>query len=252
MRLVNKNDPRYYQQYKMQMQLIQKNAYAKELQNRWLMETLIHSIPKYTFIHPTKVAGSAFIKYVEEHYPYHFEYKGHHVKVSQVQNPIIFIRDPYDRFISMYKYWKYGSSDYKDHQHKRDHLEKVSKYSIKDFIQFVKNRDPILVTPFTSFTHILPQSWWIQDSDYSKTLVIYYDREKMEEKVFALLNFLEKKDILLNKKIPFTKINVSDGNSTEKIVLDMEDQEEIFKIYKDDFELIRKVKEEYHLFQSVF
>ena len=32
----------------------------------------------------------------------------------------------------------------------------------------------------------------------------------------------------------------------------MEDQEEIFKIYKDDFELIRKVKEEYHLFQSVF
>ena len=64
----------------------------------------------------------------------------------------------------------------------------------------------------------------------------------MEEKVFNLLNYLEQLKILKNKKAAFQKINVSNSNNNEKIILDEEDKKEINQIYKADFDLINKIK----------
>jgi hypothetical protein len=243
------NDPRYY---------LLKKQYDAQLRNKKIMNQMIlHEMiqqqtkNKFLFIHPTKVGGSAFIKYTEKYYPNYFEYKGHDFKTSNSENPILFIRDPYDRFCSMYKYWKYGSIDYEPHQHSEIHIEKVKKYNIKDFIQFVKEKNSILITSFTSFTHIRPQKWWINENDYKKCIIILYDKNKMEEKIFDLLNDLENKRILKNNKFPLTRVNVSNHNQ-EKIILDENDQKEIYNIYKDDFELIQKIKNEPQLFKKVF
>jgi hypothetical protein len=138
----------------------------------------------------------------------------------------------------MYKYWKYGSFDYNEHKHSETHLINMQKYNIKDFIIFVKNKDLILITPFTSHTHIRPQSWWINEEDYKKCIIIYYDKNEMEKKIFELFDYLEQLKICKNLKIPFQKINVSNVNNNEKIILDEEDKKEIYEIYKSDFDLI--------------
>ncbi len=241
------NDPRYYLQNKSQSILLRNKMIQQNIIKKYIEEQ-----NKYVFIHPTKVAGSAFITYVQKYYPNVFEYRGHHTKVAQVNNPIIFIRNPYDRFISMYKYWKYGSIDYNDHQHSINHLKNVEKYSIKDFINFVKNKNSILITPFTSFMHILPQSWWIEEADYNKCIIVMYDKNKMEEKVFQLLDYLESIKKLENKKYEFSKINVSNQHIKEIILLDNQDMEEINILYKNDFDLIDKIINESHLFKKIF
>lgn len=243
------NDPRYYQQKKAQEVILRNRA----IMNKMIFEEIKNQNKnnKFLFIHPTKVGGSAFITYVQKYYPNHFEYKGHDFKSSDTPNPILFIRDPYDRFLSMYKYWKYGSIDYKDHKHSNNHIEKVQNYGIKDFIQFVKKKDLILVTPFTSFTHIRPQIWWINENDYKKCIIVYYDKNEMEKKVFALLDYFENQKILKNGKYEFMKVNVSDSNQ-EKNILDEEDQKEIYNIYRNDFEFIEKIKNESHLFKKTF
>lgn len=240
------NDPRYYLQNKSQSTMLRNKVIQQNMIKKY-----IETQNKHVFIHPTKVAGSAFIKYVQKYYPQHFEYNGHNIKVSQVNNPIIFIRNPYDRFISMYKYWKYGSYDYNEHQHSIYHLQNVEKYNIKDFIQFVKKKDPILITPFTSFIHILAQSWWIEELDYHKCIVVMYDKNEMEDKVFQLLDYLESKKILENKKYEFPKINISNHSIKENILLDNQDINEINLLYKNDFELIKKIENSPEYFKKV-
>ncbi len=74
----------------------------------------------------------------------------------------------------------------------------------------------------------------------------------MEEKVFYLLNYLEQLKILMNKRVPFQKINVSNSNNNEKIILDEEDKKAIEQIYKADFELINKIKMYPQMFKKVF
>jgi hypothetical protein len=241
------NDPRYYLQNKEK----EKRMLQKELFNK-MVQQQINTLKKYVIIHPTKVAGSSFIKYVQSHYPSYFMYNGHEFKAVQSTNPIVFIRDPYDRFISMYKYWKYGSLDYNEHKHSETHLINTQKYNIKDFIILVKKKDPILITPFTSYIHIRPQSWWIEEKDYAKSIIVYYDKNEMEKKIFELFDYLEQLKICKNLKIPFQKINVSNTNNNEKIILDEEDKKEIYEIYKSDFDLIKKVKENKNLFKKVF
>ncbi len=241
------NDPRYYLQNKEK----EKRILQQQLIYKMIQQQNDNQI-KYVIIHPTKVAGSAFIKYVEVHYPNNFRYNGHEFKASQTMNPIVFLRDPYDRFISMYKYWKYGSLDYNEHKHSETHLINTQKYNIKDFIQLVKKKDPILITSFTSYTHIREQSWWIEEKDYHKSIIIYYDKNEMEKKVFQLFDYLEQLNICKNLKIPFQKINVSNLNHQEKIVLDDYDKKEIYEMYKSDFDLISKVKEMPYLFKKIF
>ena len=241
------NDPRYYVQNKLQNALLRNKIVQKNMIQKYIEEQ-----NKYVFIHPTKVGGSAFIKYIQKYYINHFEYRGHHTKAQQVNHPILFIRDPYERFISMYKYWKYGSIDYIEHQHSITHLQNVEKYNIKDFITFVKRKDSILITPFTSFMHILPQSWWIEETDYHKCIVVMYDKNKMEEKVFQLLDYLESKKVLVNNKYEFLKINVSNHQNNENIILDSEDMKEINILYQNDFKLIETIENNPHFFFKKF
>ncbi len=241
------NDPRYY----LQKKEVEKLILQKQLINKMAQQQM-NILKKYVIIHPTKVAGSAFIKYVEAHYPSYFTYNGHEFKAIQAINPIVFLRDPYDRFISMYKYWKYGSFDYNDHKNSESHLINTQKFNIKDFILLVKKKDPILITPFTSYTHIRPQSWWINEEDYKKCIIIYYDKNEMEKKIFQLFDYLEQLKVCKNMKIPFQKINVSYTNNNEKIILDESDKMEINQIYKADFDLISKIKMYPQMFKKVF
>ena len=197
----------------------------------------------YTFIHPTKTGGCTFEKYIGKHYNKYIKGSGrdHKKKCADVDNPIIIIREPYDRFISSYKYWKNGSTggtrpiDWKQFN---NHV------TIDDYIEMVKNKDTRLIFQYTWDAHYAPQTYWIKPEDYKKTTVMIFSKDAMENKVFDLL----KKIHIKNKYIPYEKINVSYGDN---IVLTSQQMKKIYKLYEDDFILWDKLHNNKSLFRNV-
>jgi hypothetical protein len=195
----------------------------------------------YTFIHPTKTGGTTFENYIEKHYNTYIKGRGHKKKCADVDNPIIILRNPYDRFISSYKYWKNGSPSYERPIEWKKYNNHVT---IDDYIEMVKNKDKRLIFKATRETHYAPQTYWIKPEDYKKTIVITYSKDGMEKKVFDLL----KKLYIKNKYIPYEKINVSYG---EDISLTPQKMKKIYKLYEDDFILWDKVHNNKSLFKLV-
>ena len=65
----------------------------------------------YTFVHPTKSGGTSLLNTILAHYSEYFKEMGHKYTCNE-ENPVIVIREPFDRFLSMFNYWKYGSEKY--------------------------------------------------------------------------------------------------------------------------------------------
>lgn len=196
----------------------------------------------YTFIHPTKCGGTAVEQYLKNNYSHVITGTGHNNVCSATNNPIIIIRNPIDRFISMYNYWKNGSNVYKRHI---DFIKKYGKYTIKDYIKLLKNnstRD--LNHKFTWGQHYAPQTSWINKEDYINTIVIKYD-ENLDPKVHELLSYLNIDD----KNIPLQKVNVSKKDNN--VVLDNDDIIFIKQRYSSDFELFDNINNNPELFKKV-
>ena len=195
----------------------------------------------YTFIHPTKTGGTTFENYIEKHYNTYIKGRGHKKKCAHVDNPIIILRNPYDRFISSYKYWKNGSANFPrpiDWKKYNNHV------TIDDYIEMVKNKDENLIFKATGEDHYAPQTHWIKPEDYKKTIVITYSKGAMEKKIFDLLEKL----YIKNKYVPYDKINVSYG---EDISLTPQQMKKIYKLYEDDFILWDKLHNNKSLFRNV-
>ncbi len=213
-----------------------------------LYRCLYESFPQtdtYTFVRPTKTGGCAFEMYILQHYNTYIKGSGRdHKKIcADVDNPIIIIREPYDRFISSYKYWKNGA--YQSSKPRTIEWKKYNNHvTIDDYIEMVKNKDKRLIFEATWEAHYAPQTYWIKPEDYKKTIVILYSKHNMENKVFDLL----KKIHIKNKYIPFEKINVSCGDN---IVLTSQQIKKIRELYEDDFILWDNLQNNKSLFKHV-
>ena len=206
-----------------------------------------NSIPnaKYTFIHPTKTGGTACETFFNEHYSEFIKGRGHDNKCMNNNNPIIIIRDPIDRFISMYKYWKYGSLDIDKYRRNSVFLQNYNQYSIKDFIRLIKNKQhDDLYQSFTWNQHFEPITNWINNVDYANIIVILYTKN-LNEKINKLLEVLKIKP----KPVELPIINVS--NNKENIQLDDDDINFIKSYFADDFKLYDDVKNRPELFKHV-
>ncbi len=211
--------------------------------------------PLYTFIHPTKVSGNAFKAYVSKHYSHYIDVPttGHGRICANYPHPIIILRDPFDRFISMYKYWKYGSAEYR---RRPDFVEKHRSTTLKEFIHYIETKDKRLYHDITWEDHFAPQSKWIGPDDYEKTIVIIYHKDQMEKRIHQLIDYLEIDPVttLSSSKPSFPKVNVSrDGEKkeVENLMMDGEDIEAIHRIYADDFRLFYRLKNSPDLFKHV-
>jgi hypothetical protein len=199
----------------------------------------------YTFIHPTKSGGTALEEFFALHYNTYIKGKRHETLCTNTNNPIIVVREPIDRFISMYKYWKNGSIDFNIHMRPGDFLKKYNNYTIKDFINLIKkNSTKELHVAFTNKFHFATTKQWINNTPYNKIIVIKYIKNLDIKMPYILKNLG-----IPDKHIPLPIANVS--SSKEDIILDEDDLNFIRRRFKDDFDLYNDVNTKKSLFRMV-
>jgi mannose/fructose/N-acetylgalactosamine-specific phosphotransferase system component IIB len=186
----------------------------------------------YTFVHITKTGGTSIENHFRKHYSTHIKGGGHVQKCTNQNNPIIIFRDPIDRFLSIYKYWKNGSSN---SQYKREQsfISKHDKTTIKQFISYLKQSNvKMLHHNFTWNQHFHPQTSWINGIDTKNMIVMIYC-EDLNCKVETLLEKLDIKKV--NVVLP--KNNISLTKSTDNYSLDEEDINFVKTYFKSDFDM---------------
>jgi hypothetical protein len=200
--------------------------------------------PIYTFIHPTKTAGTSTENFFKEHYSSYITGNGHITKCTNDNNPIIIVRDVYSRFLSIYYYWKNGAIDT---QFKRNETftKQYNNVTIKQFIKLLQNKEyTSLFRGFTWASHFLPISHWIDNTQYKNIIIIRYEKN-LNDKIQTLLNILK----IPNKGIPLPLVNITNRDSKEE--LDEQDKEFVKTYFKDDVELIKTIKTSPHFFKLV-
>lgn len=135
------------------------------------------------FLHITRTGGTAVKRFILENYKDYFSLDGlednRFLDSSFFDNPFLILRDPLDRFISLYYYWIYGSEINKS---------TTPRYSMSDFILFLNKRSCELITKHTNFETFREQADWIKPGDYKKTVVILY-KENLSNSMIELLNY---------------------------------------------------------------
>ena len=204
---------------------------------------------KFTVVHPTKCGGTSINSILKKYYSNYFIVekdeigKIHETICRDNNNPIILVRDPVDRFKSMYKYWKYGSE--KHNQRTPKYKSQIKNMNIKHYIHLIKNKSPLLNNSYTWDKHYAPTTDWIKVSNYNKLIVVKYckDLNISFQKMINAFN-------IPNLNIPIPHSNVS--KNKEVIVLDEEDLQFIQEYFKKDYELIELINTTPRLFRGVF
>jgi hypothetical protein len=196
---------------------------------------------KFTFVHPTKCGGTSVEQFLEKYYSKYFFTNLHLNKCENNNNSILIVRDPVDRFKSMYKYWKNGSEIF---IHKNYHINKFKNVNIKTFIKMLQNNSNVLYNNFLKNIHYKPISYWIHDK-YKNIIIVKYCKD-LNIPFQKIINFLK----IPNLNIPIPHINIS--KNKEKIILDEEDLEFIKKYFKTDYELIELINTNPKIFRGVF
>jgi hypothetical protein len=210
--------------------------------NIYPIQTVRKKNKKYTFVHPTKCGGCAVEDFLNENYSCYFSTEGHYNKCKYDNDSIIIVRDPVDRFKSMYKYWKYGSER---HQINEEHIENFKDVNIKTFISMIKERSNNLITEFTQDIHYKPITHWI-NTTYNNIIILKYNKDlnNTVQKMISKMNIPNK----VNKLVKHTNIS----KSTEEIVLDNDDLLFIKKYFISDYHLIYLINKHPKMFRGVF
>lgn len=197
---------------------------------------------KYLFIHPTKTGGTAVESFFKKHYSNYIEGQFHKKKCADGENPIIIFREPYDRFNSMFSYWKFGSSRY---TLSKAEMNERSQYDINDFAGFIKNnKTEILYSKWLWDKHFKPQSHWY-NCDYSKIIVILYC-DDLQNSLYKLFSFIN----IENKNLKLEVINKTRREVTNYKFND-ETTEWFLKYFEEDLNIFSQIKKNSHNFRTL-
>jgi hypothetical protein len=173
----------------------------------------------YIFIHIPKNAGTSFSK------TYCKKEVGHTTaqtySIEELKKSIAIIRNPYDRLISCYNYFKMNNNYWSKKYGNPVHHDYCKKHSFKDFV------DDLYHKKIDFDIHLLPQVHFLKKDG------------KIYTKLLKLENIKEDFYNYFGEKINLPLINKSKNHN---VLLDTEDKRKIYEIYKEDFELLNYSK----------
>lgn len=196
---------------------------------------------KHILIHPTKTGGTVVELFFKKNYSKYIQDGwGHEKRCADVERPITIFRDPYDRFSSMFRYWKFGSERYKLEKKK---LNERSCFNINDFAGFIKNnKTEMLYNEWLWDVHFKPQSYWY-NCDYNKIIVIEYC-DNLHNSVYKLLSFLG----IENKNIELGIVNKT-CKEKNNFKLNNENIQWFKEYFKEDLNISSQIKKNSHNFK---
>ena len=138
----------------------------------------------------------------------------HELKAISVQNPIVIIREPYERIFSVYRYWRAGSEIYG-----RKSNESKPELSFSEFLDEINIFN--IWSSYVGAEHLLPQSCWLEPAAYSKAIVIKY-RKDLSASMSSLLDYLrlsvpDRVVPKMNVTLDYSQIEISQ-NEKQKII----------------------------------
>lgn len=214
--------------------------------------TLKMYMDTYTFIHIPKNAGFAIKSYIHNNNldiktdksthenVKRINNKDHHTELCETNNnPIIIIRDPLERFKSLYYYWKYGNMSQKK--------KKPKDTNITSFIDIFKMSEEQRVNIYDNHfwdVHLKKQTFWINNVDYKNITVIKYN----DNIINSFNKLLDNRFISGNMSRLYVNItNYGDDDYN----LSSDHLQFLKEYYHDDFVLYETVEKQPELFKKV-
>ena len=184
----------------------------------------------HTFIHPTKCGGTALEQFFARTCPRRIRGDGHLNLSSKKNNPIIVIREPFDRFSSIFRYWKSGA-EAGPYQRAPELLAKYAGTTPKQFIRMIAEdrREDLYADPRWTREHFLPQSHWLPPEAMPHAILLAYAPD-LAPAVSDLFKYLR-----IEAPVDLPKVNVSRRDAM--VELDDEDRRWIRQVFATDFDL---------------
>lgn len=184
----------------------------------------------HTFIHPTKCGGTALEQFFARVCPERISGHGHGNRCTPENNPIIVLREPFDRFTSIYRYWKLGA-EAGPYQRAPELRAKYAGVTPKQFIRMIAEdrRDDLYADPRWTKEHFLPQAHWLPAEAIPHAIVLPYVAD-LAPMVRGLFEYLR-----IDVAVDLPKVNVTRRDT--EVNLDGEDQRWIRQTFAADFDL---------------
>jgi|Laugresbdmm110sn_1035088.scaffolds.fasta_scaffold02311_3 hypothetical protein len=185
----------------------------------------------HTFIHPTKCGGTALEQFFDRVCPGRIGGSGHANISSAQNNPIIVLREPFDRFSSIFRYWKSGAET-GPYQRAPELLTKYAGTTPKQFIRMIAEGrgEDLYADVRWSKEHFIPQSHWLPPEAMPHAIVLAYAPD-LAPAVSDLFKYLR-----IEASTDLPKVNVSRRDAT--VELDDEDRRWIRQAFATDFDLM--------------
>ena len=182
------------------------------------------------FIHITKTGGTNLKERFQTkqiHYGYYHNEDTEYYKKRKMKCFTI-IRDPIDRYSSLFYYNMYGGNKHK----KRD----TTYNNINVFVNaHYENRE--LINKYEKGVQFKKQVEWLQNAEASNTFLIMYDKTELNSRITELCNTLNIDGTYTTTSEP----NINITNYVNKIPLTEESIQKIKEMYVEDVELYTKL-----------